>query len=300
MERFKEEQKETIVSTCNLLGLDRQVYYRSIQSRIRKQRISKQVIALVRSIRSIMPRLGARKLYHMLKDELSKLNVGRDKLFRILKANHMLIKPKRSYHITTDSHHRFRKHRNIVCNTKISRPEQVWVSDITYLGSRKNPSYLALITDAYSKKIVGYDVSNSLAVDGSVKALEMALNTRKYKQEPLIHHSDRGLQYCSNEYQDILSQHNITSSMTEKYDPYENAVAERVNGILKQEFNVAKPVKSLDQKKKLVEQAVGIYNNIRPHISNHMLTPKLMHQQNKLEMKQYKSKNLSEASFTEI
>ena len=258
------------------------------------------MIALVRGIRSIMPRLGARKLYHMLKDELSKLNVGRDKLFRILKVNHMLIKPKRSYHITTDSHHRFRKHRNIVCNTKISRPEQVWVSDITYLGSRKNPSYLALITDAYSKKIVGYDVSNSLAVDGSVKALEMALNTRKYKQEPLIHHSDRGLQYCSNEYQDILSKHNIASSMTEKYDPYENAVAERVNGILKQEFSVAESVKSLDLKKKLVEEAVGIYNNIRPHLSNHMLTPKLMHQQNKLKMKQYKSKNLIEASFNEI
>jgi transposase InsO family protein len=128
----------------------------------------------------------------------------------------------------------------------------------------------------------------------------MALRNKKYKEEPLIHHSDRGLQYCSNEYQGLLSQHAITSSMTEKYDPYENAIAERINGILKQEFNVAKPVQSLEIKKALVKDAVSIYNNLRPHISNHMLTPKLMHQQNKLKMKQYKSKNLIEASFNEI
>ncbi len=247
-----------------------------------------------------MPKLGTRKLYHMLKDKLSAINVGRDKLFRILRANHMLIKPKRSYHITTDSHHRFRKHKNVVCNMVINKPEQVWVSDITYLGTRENPSYLALITDAYSKRIVGYNVSASLSVNGTLQALEMALNNRKYKDQPLIHHSDRGLQYCSNEYQNLLKQHAIKPSMTEKYDPYENAVAERVNGILKQEFDVAKKVKSLEIKKRLVEEAVGIYNNIRPHLSNYMLTPQQMHEQNKLKMKQYKSKNLIEASFNEI
>jgi transposase InsO family protein len=128
----------------------------------------------------------------------------------------------------------------------------------------------------------------------------MALRNRKYKEEPLIHHSDRGLQYCSNEYQELLSQHAITFSITEKYDPCKNTIAERINGILKQEFNVAKPVQSLEIKKALVKDAVSIYNNLRPHISNHMLTPKLMHQQNKLKMKQYKSKNLIEASFNEI
>jgi len=236
----------------------------------------------------------------MLKDKLSALNVGRDKLFRILRANHMLIKPKRSYHLTTDSHHRFRKHKNIACNVEINRPEQVWVSDITYLGSRKNPSYLALITDAYSKKILGYNVSESLAVNGTLQALEMALKNRSYKHQPLIHHSDRGLQYCSNEYQELLAKHTIIPSMTEKYDPYENAIAERVNGILKQEFNVAKPLESLAIKKRLVEQAIYVYNNIRPHLSNQMLTPKLMHKQNKLKMKQYKSKNLIKDCFNEI
>ena len=127
-----------------------------------------------------MPKLGTRKLYHILKDELSVLNVGRDRLFRILRANYMLIKPKRSYHITTDSHHRFRKHKNLVSTTEIEKPESVWVSDITYVGTRINPSYLALVTDTYSKKIVGYNVSKSLPLDGSLRALDMAIKSRMY------------------------------------------------------------------------------------------------------------------------
>ena len=237
-----------------------------------------------------MPKVGTRKLYHILKAELSCLKVGRDKLFRILKVNHLLIKHKRSYHITTDSHHRFRKHKNIISTIDIIRPEQVWVSDITYVGTRVNPSYLALITDAYSKKIMGYNVSNTLTVDGSLKALDMALKNRINKDEPLIHHSDRGLQYCSNDYQELLNKNNIKASMTEKYDPYENAIAERVNGILKQEFNIARSIKDIQVKKQLIKNAIDIYNNQRPHLSNHMLTPKQMHQQNKLKRKQYKSK----------
>jgi len=242
----------------------------------------------VQNIRNIMPKLGGRKLYFLLQDKLSILKVGRDKLFRILRANHMLIKPKRSYHITTDSHHRFRKHKNLISTLEIVRPESVWVSDITYVGTRINPSYLALITDAYSKKIVGYNVSNSLAVEGSLKALEMALDNRVYKEYPLIHHSDRGLQYCSNEYQKIMKHYHIKSSMTEKYDPYENAIAERVNGILKQEFDIA--IQNLDLKKKLIKNTIDIYNNQRPHLSNQMLTPIQMHKQQKLKRKQYKSK----------
>jgi len=244
----------------------------------------------VQSKRGLMPKLGIRKLYYMLKDELKLIGVGRDKLFRILKANHMLIKPKRSYHITTDSHHRFRKHKNLVCTMEIERPEQVWVSDITYIGNRKNPSYLALITDAYSKKIVGYNVSDSLNVSGSLKALDMALKNRQHKEKPLIHHSDRGLQYCSNEYQKLLDKNSIKASMTEKYDPYENAIAERVNGILKQEFDVDKYNIALKLKQQIVLKAINLYNNYRPHWSNHMLTPKQMHKQSLLKRKQYKSK----------
>ena len=278
------------MATCYLLGVDRQVYYRAKKSLLEKQTIAQQVINLVRSIRNLMPKVGTRKLYHMLEKELKPLKVGRDKLFRILKANHMLITPKKSYHITTDSHHRFRKHKNIVSNIEIERPEQVWVSDITYIGNRVNPSYLALITDAYSKKIMGYNVSDSLNMSGSIQALDMALKNRVYKEEPLIHHSDRGLQYCSNEYQNILSLNTIKTSMTEKYDPYENAIAERINGILKQEFDIAKYNSDLNVKQQLVKNAVEIYNQIRPHLSNYLLTPKQMHNQSTLKRKKYKSK----------
>jgi len=300
IENFKEVHQETIVSSCNLLGLNRQVYYRALKSRAHKQSIAQKVIILVRDIRILMPKLGTRKLYHILKTKLSMLNVGRDKLFRILKANHMLIKPKKSYHVTTDSHHRFRKHKNIVSTLEINKPEQVWVSDITYVGTRKNPSYLSLITDAYSKKIVGYNISESLAVKGSLLALEMALGNRLYKEEPLIHHSDRGLQYCSNDYQDLLRQNNISASMTEKYDPYENAIAERINGILKQEFDISRNIENLELKTELIKNAVEIYNNFRPHSSNHMLTPMQMHKQNKLQRKQYKSKKLNDASIVKL
>ena len=194
------------------------------------------MIELVKQQRLLMPKIGTRKLYYLLENELRLLKVGRDKLFKILKANQLLIKPKRKYHITTNSHHRFRKHKNQIKELEFTRPEQTWVSDITYIGNRKNPSYLALITDAYSKKIVGYNVSDSLNVRGSLSALEMALKNRKYRNEPMIHHSDRGLQYCSNEYQKILVKNDILLSMTEQDDPYENAIAEKINGILKNEF----------------------------------------------------------------
>jgi len=235
-----------------------------------------------------MPKIGTRKLYYLLEDELKELKVGRDKLFKILKANQLLIKPKKKYHITTNSHHRFRKHKNQIKEMEFIRPEQVWVSDITYIGNRKNPSYLALITDAYSKKIMGYSVSDSLNVRGSLLALEMALKNRVHKNEPIIHHSDRGLQYCSNEYQKILDKNDILPSMTEQYDPYENAIAERINGILKQEFDIDKYDTNLKTKRKLVQNSIEIYNDFRPHLSNYLLTPNQMHKQKLVKRKSYK------------
>lgn len=240
-----------------------------------------------------MPRIGTRKLYHILELELTKINVGRDKLFEILKANNMLIHPKRKYQVTTNSHHRFKKHQNIVKELDVVRPNQLWVSDITYTGNREDPSYLALITDAYSKKIVGYDLSESLNVSGSLRALEMALKNENYSTQPLIHHSDRGLQYCSNEYQKLLNDNQISTSMTEKYDPYENAVAERINGVLKQEFNIDIQEINLEQRKKLVRNSIQIYNQIRPHWSNNLLTPNQMHKQDKQKIKTYKKQKVA-------
>ena len=251
-------------------------------------------------IRIQMPRIGTRKLYYLLQSSLQELDVGRDKLFSILKANHMLIKPKRSYHITTNSHHRFRKHKNLIEYLEIVRPEQVWVADITYVGHRNNPMYLALITDAYSKKIKGYNISSSLETTGSLKALKMAIKNRQYPNKQLIHHSDRGFQYCSNEYQKVINTKNIQCSMTESYDPYQNAVAERVNGILKQEFLLNTQNVNLKTMKPLVKQSINIYNQFRPHLSCNMLTPNKMHKQNKVKIKTYKIKNLRELQLSEI
>ncbi len=255
---------------------------------------------MVQEIRLKMPKIGTRKLYYLLEDELRELNVGRDKLFTILKANHMLIKPKRQYHITTNSHHRFRKHKNLIESLVISRPEQVWVSDITYIGTRANPIYLSLITDAYSKRIVGYDVSDSLHTISSIKALKMGLKNRKYKKEQLIHHSDRGLQYCSNDYQSVLNKNNVLCSMTESYDPYQNAVAERVNGILKHEFINGIKLEDIELMKLLIANSVKIYNEQRPHYSCYMLTPEQMHKQNKIKIRTYKTKNNLKASLQVI
>lgn len=271
-----------------MFGVDRQVYYRKKKSKQKRQDIASQVIELVREIRQQMPRIGTRKLYYLLERKLDLLSVGRDRLFRILKANHLLIIPKRSYRITTNSHHRFRKHKNMIEQLAITRPEQVWVSDITYLGNRENPCYLSLITDAYSKLIVGYNVSQNLNTENCIKALEKALKGRQYKSETLIHHSDKGIQYCSNEYQSKLSENHLQCSMTESYDPYQNAVAERVNGILKQEFMIDEYRVGFSEMDQIVKESISIYNTKRPHYSSYMLTPTQMHSQRKLKIRTYK------------
>lgn len=250
-----------------------------------------QVVELVQQVRQRMPRIGSRKLYHILYDELRSLGVGRDRLFAIMRANHMNIIPKRQYHVTTNSHHRFRKHKNLVENLQIIRPEQVWVSDITYIGTRKDPMYLALVTDAYSKKIMGFNVSNSLNTSGALQALKAAVKQRKSINDILIHHSDRGLQYCSDAYQKTLLNSKIKTSMTEKYDPYQNAVAERINGIIKHEFLDGIRVKDIELMKKIVQQSIQIYNEERPHFSCQLYTPAVMHMQSKMKMKTYKIKN---------
>ena len=273
-----------------MLGVDRQVYYRSIKSINNRKKVAAKLVELVIEVRLKMPRIGTRKLYYLLESKLKELRVGRDRLFTILKANHMLIAPKRQYHITTNSHQRFRKHKYLLQDLKFYRPNKVWVVDITYVGTRKTPMYLALITDAYSKKIVGFDLSNSLSTSGSLRALKMALKQRVAKSEQLIHHSDRGLQYCSNDYQRELIKHNLRCSMTESNDPYQNAIAERVNEILKQEFIIGILINDIQIMRGLIKESIGIYNNERPHSSCKMKTPKQMHRQKEIEIKTYKSK----------
>jgi transposase InsO family protein len=225
-----------------------------------------------------MPRIGTRKLYHLLDGELS---IGRDKLFSILRANQMLVKPLRSYTKTTMSKHWLHKHPNLLKNMLIQRPEQVYVSDITYIKSRQRTHYLSLITDAFSRKIVGYHLSDDLSSESVVKALKMAVRTRN-RDIPLVHHSDRGLQYCSTVYQQVLEKHNIKPSMTDGYDCYQNALAERVNGILKQEFLFFR-CNNYQDLNRLIKQSIQIYNNRRPHWALKMKTPNFIHQKQKTD-----------------
>ncbi|MEZ7514790.1 IS3 family transposase [Flavobacterium frigidarium] len=285
---------------CNLFGIDRQVYYRRIRRKSNKEFKAIEVVSMINQVRKTMPRLGGKKSYHLLMDDLKSMRIGRDKLFDILRANHLLIQPKRSYHVTTNSHHRFKKHQNLILGLEINRPNQVWVSDITYIGKREKPCYLSLVTDAYSKKIMGYYVANNMNTQSSVKALNMAIKQRKNNKIPLIHHSDRGLQYCANAYQNTLNKNGIWPSMTQNSDPYENAVAERINGILKQEFMIDKYNLNLKNMKQIVKESVTIYNELRPHYSNYMLTPNKMHLQSQIKMRTYKTKNTCKNVFASV
>jgi len=194
------------------------------------------------------------------------------------------------YTKTTNSKHWMKKYPNLIKDIIPSRPEQVWVADITYVSGDEGHEYLHLITDAYSKQIMGYELSNDLEARSTQKALKRAITNRKYPQLSLIHHSDRGLQYCSSLYTDMLKKHHIQISMTENGDPYENPVAERVNGILKDEFGLDVLPGELNQGRKLTSESIGIYNHLRPHMSCSMLTPVQMHAQDQIEIKTWREK----------
>lgn len=282
-----------------MFGGNRQVYYRRVKCTKVRQQVAITVVSLVQEIRMNQPRIGTRKLYYLLHNKLQVLKVGRDMFFDILRANHLLITPKRSYQTTTMSHHRFRKYPNLIKELEIKGPNQVWVSDITYIGKREKQCYLSLITDAYSKKIVGFEVSNTMCTSHMLKALKMAQRQRN-TNKTLIHHSDRGVQYCSDEYQEYLKKYKITCSMTENSDPYENAIAERVNGILKQEFMIDTYHLELALMKEIVAEAIRIYNNDRPHWSNHMLTPSQMHCKALMNYRTYKTKNSRNRMVTTV
>jgi transposase InsO family protein len=259
--------------SCDVFGISRQAYYKRRNRFATIQQESEAIIAQVQQQRAVLPRIGTRKLYHLLGNELP---VGRDKLFKILRANNLLIKPKRSYTKTTMSNHWLRKHPNLLSGLELTRPEQAYVSDITYIKSREKTHYLSLITDAYSRKIVGYHLSDDMNAESVAKALKMAVKGRNRKI-PLIHHSDRGVQYCAEVYQKELKKYNITPSMTDGYDCYQNALAERVNGILKQEFLFNK-CKNYQELNRLIRNSVDIYNKKRPHLALRMKTPNFVHE----------------------
>lgn len=238
------------------------------------------MLGIVREIRLQQPRLGTRKLHSLLQAQADPaVRVGRDRLFDILRAHRQLVLRKRAYHKTTHSHHRFRRHPNLLKagenQVVATGPEQVWVADITYLPTHQGFAYLSLVTDAYSRKIVGHHVHDSLHTTSVMRAMQKALKQRRSHQS-LVHHSDRGIQYCSEQYQKLHAQHGVRCSMTDGYDCYQNALAERVNGILKTEFLLVRP-KDLKEATQMVDQSVLIYNTKRPHLSLKYKTPDAVH-----------------------
>lgn len=258
--------------------MSRQAIYQEQKRILDRESELLKVKHLVLSLRLEMPRIGTRKLYYLLSKQFDQqgVKIGRDALFGYLRREKLLVKPMKSYTKTTHSKHWLHKYENLLKECEIKRPEQVYVSDITYVKSSRKTHYLSLVTDAYSRKIMGYKLSDDMSSENVVQALKMAIQNRK-STLPLIHHSDRGLQYCSKIYQEVLAKNGITPSMTDGYDCYQNALAERINGILKNEFLIYK-CKDGQTLEKLIKTAIETYNAKRPHLSLMMKTPNFIHE----------------------
>lgn len=262
---------------CWLFGVTRQAYYQSFYRDefvgIEEELILKEVV----SIRKNHPRIGTRKLYVMLEHFMLEhhIKMGRDALFDLLSLHGLLIRKRRRKIVTTQSNHWMKKYPNLIKEFHPTAPNQLWVSDITYWKIETMPLYISLITDAYSRKIVGYNLAKTMEAIESVNALQMALFENNVSN--LIHHSDRGSQYCSFKYVNLLQDYNIKISMTETGDPLENAVAERINGILKDEYLDCYKVYAFDEAKELLDAVITLYNDERPHMSIGNLAPNKVH-----------------------
>lgn len=274
VEKTKHTGQASIERTCQCFGMHRDAYYKIKVRKHKKESVSNQVLGLVKEERIDQPRVGTRKLYEALQTcfQTNGLKVGRDKLFDILREHDMLVKRKKASCKTTDSYHRFHKYNNLVKDMAVTAPNQVWVSDITYIRTVNGFCYLALITDMFSRKIVGYDISDSLELTGCLRALKNALRHAR-PAAGLVHHSDRGIQYCSNQYVNELKKRGIKISMTEENHCYENSIAERVNGILKDEFFLDQCFFNKKSAYHATRNAIEIYNNKRLHLSLGYKTP---------------------------
>jgi putative transposase len=263
---------------CTLSGYSRQAYYKKRRYKEKCQLQGGLIIERVMDYRKVQPRLGTCKLLWLMKPFLKQheISIGRDSMYDLLRFHSLLIvKKKRSTPKTTDSKHWMKKHPNLIQHLTPVMAGGLWVSDITYIELCLGHSYLSLVTDAYSRKIVGFHVSEQLTAAGPVAALEMAIRACG-DTEGLIHHSDRGSQYCSNDYVEILQKNKISISMTQSGDPRDNAIAERVNGILKTELLEA-VYPDAARAGVAVARSVNIYNYVRPHRSLDMLTPAMAH-----------------------
>jgi len=271
----------TLPVVCEGFGLKRDAFYKFNKRYSKRLSTEKQVIERVQEVRKSLPETGVRKLHKELNEHLNtgEMKIGRDRLFKILREHNMLIESKKRSCKTTDSYHHFHKYGNLIKDLEITRPNQVWVADITYIRTVSGFCYLAIITDLFSRKIVGFDVSDSLELAGCLRAFSLAQKAAR-PAPGLIHHSDRGVQYCSHKYTQTLQNSQVLLSMTEENHCYENAVAERVNGILKSEFYLDQCFTSVKHARMAAENAIFNYNNKRLHMSLNYKTPNFVYTQN--------------------
>jgi transposase InsO family protein len=279
---------------CRLLGVTRQAYYQHFWYQEQLVFEDELIVCEVLKIRKNHRHMGGRKLYELLQPFLleHQIKMGRDRLFDVLSANYLLVRRRKKQTITTNSFHRFKKYPNLIRNFVPGAPNQLWVSDITYWKIKDCFLYISFVTDAYSRKIIGYHLGDSLQTSETIQALQMAilsLSTEHKKSLQLMHHSDRGTQYCSNEYVKLLETNNIGISMTENGDPLENAIAERVNGIIKEEYLNDYQVDDIPEAKELLDAVIKLYNDERPHMSIGNLTPNQVHQNNIIAEKLWKN-----------
>jgi len=273
-----------LAKLCGWFGLTRQAYYQNGWTGIGISIEEEVLLTEVSAIRGNHKRMGTRKLYDKLRPFMleHQIKLGRDALFDLLSSNYMLVRKRKRRIQTTQSHHWLRKYTNLIHGVTPTGPNQLWVSDITYWKINGSHVYISFITDAFSRKVVGYHVAQTLEAVETMQALKMALTGLPIGPDgscQLIHHSDRGVQYCSHGYVKLLQDYHIQISMTENGDPLENAIAERLNGILKDEYLNDSPVESIDQARVVLAHAVSLYNEDRPHMSIGNLYPSQVHEQ---------------------
>ncbi|OIQ67804.1 integrase core domain protein [mine drainage metagenome] len=289
---------------CRLFGKTRQAFYDHNRRDSDEQLHEALIIDCIRSIRSSIPGIGGLKLHMMIKEKLKlhHITIGRDRFFDLLREHGLLIKRRKRFVQTTYSNHPYRKWTNLIIDLKVTATEQLWVSDITYLRIDNSFVYLSLITDAYSRKIVGYHLSQQLKAKGCIIALKKAIASLSCSEDKrkLIHHSDRGIQYCCEPYVSILQENNISISMTQTGSPYDNAVAERINGILKHQLGLGKTFKNYNTAVDAVSKAIAAYNQLRPHMSISNLTPEKAHFTNQKISQTWKKRKSSVKLWKEL
>ena len=290
----KEKKAFKVKWVYESIGISKQAYNQRIKAKKIQEIENEKVIEMVIEYRKTLPKTGTAKLYQAIQQKIVDANIkmGRDKLNDLLRTRGMLIKKTKRFHITTDSNHHFFKSPNLIKDLAITNSEQAFGSDITYIKTDQGHAYLALVTDLYSRKIMGYALQDNMKVTLVKDALAMAYKNSIFGHKNIIHHSDRGLQYCCPDYSKFAENKGFILSTTQQYDPYENAIAERINGILKYEFGLKETIKSVEIAQKMIKEAVELYNNQRMHWSLDLQKPQDVHlQYNKQINKSYKKEN---------